>query len=481
MNLFAKISRHMSDHPLSYRLLAYIFAFSSVFTLAGTGAHLYWEYRTDLDDIDDVLRQIEHSNLDSLTTSQWLLDQRQVRSQLNGILQLPDVHYVEIRPAGEGESVIALGDPVSGDSVTRRYAMVYNQRGRQVPVGHLTVVATLDGVYERMREQFLVILGTQTVRTFATSLFILFVVQFLFTRHLHTLAEHARRLNLDALETSLVLKRGSSGRFRPDELDTLVVAIEEMRSRLIDDLAALRAAEEERGRLIADLEAKNAEMERFTYTVSHDLKAPLFTIQGFLGHVRGSIERGDIERTEADLTRISSAAEKMYQLLEDLLELSRAGRPIGKPEAVSLGEVAREAVELVSGQIEARGARVEVSGELPVVAGDHSRLLGVLQNLLENSIKFMGEEPEPTVEIGVRSDDRELVCFVRDNGIGIDPGKQQDVFGLFNKLDAGAGGTGIGLALVHQIITVHRGRIWVESGGAGTGCTFCFTLPRGQV
>ncbi len=179
-----------------------------------------------------------------MTTSQWLLDQRQIRSQLNGILQLPDVHYVEIRPVGEGEAVIALGNPVSGGSITRRYPMVYSQHGRQVPVGQLTVVAALDGVYARMRSQFLMILGTQTVRTFATSLFILFVVQYLFTRHLQT------------------------------------------------------------------------------------------------------------------------------------------------------------------------------------------------QNLVENSIKFMGEEPEPVVEIGVRGDDRELVCFVRDNGIGIEPGMQQDVFGLFNKLDA---------------------------------------------
>ncbi len=448
-----------------------------MFTLASTGAHLYWDYQTDVADIDKTLRQIEHSYLDSLTASQWLLDEKQILSQLNGILQLPDVSYVEIRPVGEGEPVIALGTPVSGGSLTRRYAMVYSQRDRQVPVGQLIAVATLDGVHERLREQFLIILGTQTIRTFATSLIILFVVQYFFTRHLHTLAEHARQLNLDALETSLVLKRRASGRFRPDELDTLVAAIEGMRSRLIDDLAALKKAEEERGRLIADLESKNLEMERFAYSVSHDLKAPLFTIQGFLGHVRGSLIKGDVERAEADLGRISSAAEKMYRILEDLLELSRAGRPIGEPEPVSLGMLAREAVELVAGQIEARGVRVEVCPELPEVSGDRSRLLGVFQNLLENSIKFMGEEPEPLVEVGVRNDAQELVCFVRDNGIGIESGQLRDVFGLFNKLDAGAAGTGIGLALVHQIITVHHGRIWIESDGPGTGSTFCFTLP----
>ncbi len=471
----------MSVHPLSFRLLAYIFVFSSIFTLAGTGVQLYWEYRSDVDKIDGVLEQIEQSYLDSLTTSQWLLDERQIRMQLNGILQLPDVHYVEIRPVGDGEGVIALGDPVVGSNVRRRFPMVYTQRGGQVPVGELEVVAALDGVYQRMRQQFLVILGTQAVRTFATSLFILFVVQFLVTRHLHTLADHARQLNLEALHASVTLDRKPSGRFRPDELDHLVTAIEEMRSRLIEDLWALEVAEKERELLIADLESKNAEMESFTYKVCHDLKSPLFTIQGFLLHASDSLSRGDVERAGAHLGRVTSGAEKMYRMLDDLLELSRAGRPVGELEAVPLAEIATEAVELVSGRIEARGARVTVSPELPIVSGDRARLLGVFQNLLENAIKFMGDQPEPRVEIGVRNDESEAVYFVRDNGIGIDAEQQGEVFDLFNKLDAGAGGTGIGLALVHQTITVHHGRIWVESDGPGTGCTFCFTLPRESV
>ncbi len=353
MNLLPKISRHLREHPLSYRLLAYILAFSSVFTLAGTGTQLYWEYRTDVADIHDVMEQIEHSYLDSLTASQWLLDDRQIRSQLEGILQLPDVHYVEIRPAEEAEEVIALGEPVPGGGITRRYPMIYTQRGTGVPVGELTVAATLDGVYARMREQFLVILGTQAVRTFATSLFILFVVQFLFTRHLQTLADHARRLNLDSLNARLTLNRGPSGRFRPDELDQLVTAFEQMRGRLVDDLAAFMAADAEREQLIADLESKNAEMERFTYTVTHDLKAPLITIQGFLGHVRQSLAAGDVERTDADLERISSAAKKMFRRVEDLLELARAGRPIGKPVPVSLVELAHDREIIVPSMVEA--------------------------------------------------------------------------------------------------------------------------------
>lgn len=475
MKLLARISSHLNEHPLGYRLLAYIFAFSSLFTLLGTAIQLYWEYRTDVGGIYDVLQQIEDSYLESLTTSRWMLDDKQTLAQMNGILRLPDVYHVEIS-AGPDEPPLSVGGPVPAMNIQRTYPMVHVHRGEPVDVGTLKVVATLDGVYARMRDKFLVILGTQAVKTFATSLFILFIVQALFTRHLHDLAEHAKRLSLNQLDIPLSLHRAASR--RPDELDHVVGAMEEMRARLTDDLSALKAAEAERERLIKELEAKNAEMEGFNYTVSHDLKSPLITVQGFLGLLKRDLEKGDGERVERDFETIASAVRKMFHLVENLLELSRAGRLVGRPEAVPLADVARESVGLVSGSIAARGARVEVSSELPVVYGDRSRLVQVFQNLIENSVKFMGDEPEPLVEIGARVDGGEPVFFVRDNGIGIAPCDQENVFGLFNKLDASAAGSGIGLALVQRIVAVHDGRIWIESEGPGKGTAFCFTLPQ---
>ncbi len=103
-----------------------------------------------------------------------------------------------------------------------------------------------------------------------------------------------------------------------------------------------------------------------------------------------------------------------------------------------------------------------------------------MQNLIENAIKYMGEQPQPRIEIGVRDEDEAPVFFVRDNGIGIEPRYHQTIFGLFEKLDPKAEGTGIGLALVKRIIETHEGKIWVESEGKGQGATFCFTLPPAQ-
>jgi PAS domain S-box-containing protein len=244
------------------------------------------------------------------------------------------------------------------------------------------------------------------------------------------------------------------------------------------EIAERKRAEIERERLIAELEAKNAELERFTYTVSHDLKSPLITIQGFLGYLEQDALAGNVEQMKGDMARIVNATEKMHQLLGDLLELSRIGRLMNPPEETPLGELAREAVSMVEGRLASRGIVVDIAPDLPVVYGDRPRLREVLQNLVDNAVKFMGDQPEPCIEIGARREGEETVFYVRDNGLGIDPRYHQKVFGLFEKLDAQAEGTGIGLSIVKRIVEAHGGRIWVESQGSGQGATFCFTLPH---
>ena len=243
------------------------------------------------------------------------------------------------------------------------------------------------------------------------------------------------------------------------------------------DLSERKQAEKEREDLIAKLEVQNAELERFAYTVSHDLKSPLITVKGFVGMLREDLEEGNHEAVGDDLSRISAAAGKMGRLLSDLLELSRIGRLVNPPEEVALDELSHKAMKLAHGQIEQRGVQVEILPGLPVVYGDRVRLLEVVQNLIDNAVKYMGDQSEPRIEIGSRQDGSETVCYVRDNGIGIERSYAEKVFGLFEQLDPKAEGSGIGLAVVKRIVDVHGGRIWVESEGAGHGSTFCFTLP----
>ena len=226
-----------------------------------------------------------------------------------------------------------------------------------------------------------------------------------------------------------------------------------------------------------ELKSKNQELERFTYTVSHDLKSPLITIKGFAGALLSDVQAGRTDRLAEDLKRIVLAADKMTALLNGLLELSRVGRIINAPIEVSMDKVARDVVELLSGPIKQQAAVVTVQSDLPAVYGDPQRLQTVLQNLVENALKFPQAGAPPTIEIGTEILFGRKVFFVRDAGRGIEPRYHETIFGLFNKLDARSEGAGIGLALVRRIVEFHGGQIWVKSEGAGTGATFYFSLP----
>ena len=238
----------------------------------------------------------------------------------------------------------------------------------------------------------------------------------------------------------------------------------------------------ERASLITELENRNAELERFTYTASHDLRSPLVTIRGFLGYLRQDAASGDLNRFDKDVDRIANAVDKMQVLLNDLLELSRVGRIINPPDDIPFMDIVRETVELLSGLLEVGNVQVEIQNNLPAIHGDRTRLIEVIQNLISNAIKFMGDQPNPRIEIGANGFDKDgkPIFFVRDNGIGIDPQYQEKIFGLFNRLDPTIEGTGIGLALVRRIIEVHDGKIWVESQ-PGQGATFLFTLPLARI
>src|SRR5258706_7622172 len=228
--------------------------------------------------------------------------------------------------------------------------------------------------------------------------------------------------------------------------------------------------------LINELETKNAELERFTYTVSHDLKSPLVTITGFLGYLEKDALAGNAEKVKGNINRISNAARKMQTLLNDLLELSRIGRLMNSPEDVRMTEIINEAVDHLRGRLDEINAIVEIQRDLPVIHGDRVRLVEVVQNLVENAAKYSNLKSQPRIEIGSQIDrQNQFVFYIRDNGIGIAPQYHENIFGLFNKLDATSEGTGIGLALVKRIIEVHGGRVLGETE-TGKSATVYFTL-----
>lgn len=247
---------------------------------------------------------------------------------------------------------------------------------------------------------------------------------------------------------------------------------------LFKDSTLRHKAEQERQEFITELESKNTELEQFAHTVSHDLKSPLVTIRGFIGFLKKGLIEENTDHMQNDLQRIDSAAAKMQVLLENLLELSRVGQPVGSFEDVALTEVAQEALELIHGFHEQKLQQtVHVHQTLPVIQGNHARLVELFQNLLENAFKFLGKQPDPCIEVDVRQDKVNHVIVVRDNGIGIEPEYQQRVFEIFERLQTEVSGTGVGLAIAKKIVMLHHGRIWIESEGYEKGTTVCLAFP----
>jgi len=292
---------------------------------------------------------------------------------------------------------------------------------------------------------------------------------------------HRENLKVSSSSTFETVHKRKDGTLIPVEIRNRYLEFKDsgFSVSFINDISMRKRAEDERENLIEKLEAKNHELEQFTYSVSHDLKAPLITMRGFLRHLEEDINPGKHERAEKDIVRIVEASNKMEQLLDDLLELSRIGRVVNPPEIIPFDSIINEAVERVVGSLTKHDVQIEIEEGLPEIYCDRTRLIQVMQNLIDNACKFMGTQTTPRIEIGQGNTDTDgnSTFFVRDNGIGIDTNHRERIFGLFNKLDTAVGGTGIGLALVKRIIEVHGGQIWVESEGLGKGSTFYFTLP----
>ena len=244
---------------------------------------------------------------------------------------------------------------------------------------------------------------------------------------------------------------------------------------------ALKKNEKKLEALLKELAAKNAELETFVFSVSHDLKTPIVTIEGFMGALREDFGNLIPEDCERYLNYIGDATQKMEALINDLLELSRIGRLTVKKSEFSLTDLMEEVIVALQPQIEAKGIQVTVSQGLPLVYGEKKRLVQVMENLLSNAIKYIGKEnPSPKIEVGVQEQDDQKVIFVKDNGIGIEKTYFEKIFQVFQRLPAAkkiGQGTGIGLAIVKRIVEYHGGSVWLESE-PGKGTTFFFTLKK---
>ncbi len=229
----------------------------------------------------------------------------------------------------------------------------------------------------------------------------------------------------------------------------------------------------------AQLEAANKELEAFAYSVSHDLRAPLRHINGFMELLQKRTATALDERSRHYMDTISESARRMGHLIDDLLSFSRMARHQISKQDVDLGELTREIIREFKAEFVNRDLHWRVD-DLPVVSGDCATLRMVLFNLISNALKFTRLRQKTEIEIGwFRAQETETVIFVRDNGVGFDMNYEDKLFNVFQRLHRvdEFEGTGIGLANVRRIIARHGGRTWAE-GEIDHGATFYFSLPR---
>ena len=342
-------------------------------------------------------------------------------------------------------------------------------------LGTLYLKSDLRALDERLR-LYAMVVALAIVGSMGVGLALAAWLQRGIARPVRTLAEAAR--NVSEHKDYSIRSKGVGD----DEVGVLAEAFDEMLQEIQTRDKEIRLLNADLERRVvartAEFEAANKELEAFSYSVSHDLRAPLRHIDGFVELLTKHASSTLDEKGRRHLATISGAARKMGALIDDLLAFSRMGRAEMRKTSVNLASLAEEVVQDL--KVDAKDRRVDWKfGPLPTVHGDPAMLRLVFQNLFSNAIKYSGPRDAARIEVDAQPQNGEIVVSVRDNGVGFDPTYAHKLFGVFQRLHGPTEfeGTGIGLANVRRIVSRHGGRTWAE-GAIGQGATFYFSLPK---
>lgn len=481
-------------------LLLSILFFSTLITIVLSSVQLYIDYKLELDTMNTRLNEIDNSYKKSIEASLWNVDYDQLRIQLEGIKQLPDIQMVRVSESQNVETPIFIqkGESV-GSNVEREYSLNHFDGKEKFVIGTLYVEASLSAIYQRLIKKALTILLVQGIKTFLVSFFILFVFYRLVTRHIVDMEAFLKNVNLRNSFAPLSLSRKPKA--VSDELDHLVNAYNSMvkdlrvayddvkvvNKQLKKDIAARKKAEAEVKLLneeledrvqsrTAELEAANKELNAFCYSVSHDLRAPLRRVDGFRRNLTVECSDKLDQRGVHYLLRMEACTREMNAMIDSFLILAKSTNTELLMEKINLTEV----VTRVFDRLQEKDPEREVSfyAQRNIKANGDGRLIELLiSNLIDNAWKYTAKTESASIRFYQEKRDGEQVFIIEDNGVGFNMEFAQHLFAPFTRLHKVSDfqGIGIGLATVKRVTARHGGRVWVESS-VDNGAKFFFTL-----
>jgi signal transduction histidine kinase/CheY-like chemotaxis protein len=479
-----QVSQYNRQNRLSRRLLFYVVLCSTLFTLLATAVQLYIGYRHDLSAIETNMQFIADSYVPGISASVYMINETQLKLQLQGALNLPDIEYLEVvETRGGGQVRTSVGDPNASRDIVREFPLEYSRSGDGMSYGTLVAVASLQGVYQRLLDSALVALTTSLFSIFLVALSILLISQVTITRHLIRIADFTQELDLDKLESELVLNRISEKFLRPDELDQVVWAINDMRVRLREGIAERERLEEQLRQ-----QERMAAVGQLAAGIAHDFNNLLTTIMLYaqMNLRKPNLPPGLTQGLQTILDESRRAAELVQQILDFSRRSMIAFQTVDIQPLLdnTLGILRRTIPENIQLLMEVSPEALSLT-----VEADPTRIHQVVTNLATNARDAMPEGGELRFglsRVEVRAGEElpvadmppgQWVCLtVSDTGTGMTEEVQAHLFEPFFTTKEPGRGTGLGLAQVYGIIRQHQGYIGVETE-VGEGTTFRIYLP----